>query len=265
MRDRAADLRRTDGDAFYMRIERLCTTTFRMALDDEIQRAAFDRWIVGRGEAVFMLDSVDEAKLPSMVTTTPLPDALAALKAALGPAISRIRLVVSSRGSEWHDRSEQKPLEMFAARLAAARGDAGSDVTRLALALLDEDRIMRLARSRGADDGLITLLEVSDLIDDARTPLDALHYADHYVAHRGGDDLARSFASRGAVLRASVERRLRDADAEAPRPPADQVAAMRAARRLAFALTVAQTRDIALPSRGSTPRRCSPPGRAASR
>ena len=252
MRERAAELRRADRHAFYMRIERLCSTDFRIALDDETQRAAFDRWIAGRGEAAFLLDSVDEAKLPSMVTTTPLPDALAALEAALGPAIARIRLVVSSRGSEWHDRSEQQPLEAFAARMAAARGDADGDVTRLASAPLDDDRIMRLARSRGADDSFMALIEASDLIDDARTPLDALHYADHYVAHRGGDELARSFASRGAVLRASVERRLRDADAEAPRPPADQVAAIRAARRLAFALTVAQSRDIALPGRGSS-------------
>ncbi|KQN80551.1 hypothetical protein ASE91_11195 [Sphingomonas sp. Leaf62] len=252
MRERAATLRRADGDAFYMRIERLCSMDFRTALDDEAQRAAFDRWIVGRGEAVFMLDSVDEAKLPSMVTTTPLPDALSALQAALGAAVSRIRLVVSSRGSEWHDRSEQEPLEAFAGRMAAARGDTDGGVVRLALAPLDEDRIMLLARSRGADDGLMALLEASDLIDDARTPLDAIHYADHYVAHRGGDSLERSFASRGAVLRASVERRLRDADAEAPRPPADQVAAMRAVRRLAFALTVAQSRDIALPGRGAS-------------
>lgn len=255
MRDRTRTLRALGADAFYMRIERLCSQDFRTALDDEAQRTAFTRWLAGGGEATFMLDSVDEAKLPSMVTTTPLPDALSALEAALGPAVARIRVVVSSRGSEWHDRSEQAPLEAFAARLAKARGEAevadDAGVARVAFAPLDEDRIMRLARWRGADDALITLLEENDLVDDARTPLDAIHYADHYVANRGRDDLARSFASRGAVLTASVERRLRDADAEAPRPPADQPGAMRAARRLAFALTVAQTRDIALPGKTS--------------
>lgn len=72
---------------------------------------------------MFLLDAVDEAKLPRSRTAAPLRDALTTLRRGIGDRLGEIQLIVACCSSEWHHETEQEPLLALAAAMAEARSD----------------------------------------------------------------------------------------------------------------------------------------------
>jgi hypothetical protein len=80
--------------------------------------------------------------------------------------LHRVRVIVTCRSSEWHQTTEQEPLESLAADIGAARQRHGiepSDVSVLAItfAPLTEDAIDTLGRAHGTDDAFIDAMHAS--------------------------------------------------------------------------------------------------------
>lgn len=238
--------RSANRDAFFFRVERLCSGPLEGAHETPDCRARFEEWVKASRPAEFFLDAVDEAKLPQARTARPLRDALRALSFALGPHFGRISILVSCRSSEWFDDVEQKALDELAAAMSAARTDPEPiSVFNATFAPLDATRVRLLAQDRGGDDA-IALLTESEAIADIVTPLDAILYLDTYLEFEGTPDLAARFSSRGGLLDTSVRRRLAEQGGETRRSQLDLSTGLRAARFLAFATIVAQTMDIAV-------------------
>jgi len=240
----------TDRAIFLMRIDRLAENPFEESHDSEEQRARFGRWLSSDADGIFLLDAVDEAKLPHGDRRAPLRDALARVRHAIGDNLHRVRLVVTCRSSEWHDQSEREPFDDLAAAMAEARRRSGrldedSQVLELSFVPLTVDAIERLGRSRGTDDGFLDALRESGALDHAITPLDVIHYADAYVTHRdrGGPGLPRT---RRELLSASIERRLAEEGATWTRSRLRRDEARAGAALLCFALTMAQKRELSI-------------------
>ncbi len=239
---------------FLLRVEALCGGTVDAAHDTGEQKHAFEEWLQSGVEGLFLLDAVDEAKLPQSRTAAPLRDALAALRRAMTDELHRVRIIVSCRSSEWHDQTEQEPLEAFAAAMASARKHHGLDVgdervLAVTFAPLTTNAIDKLGRFRGADNHFVEAMRESGALDHAVTPLDVIHYADVYVDQRdrGGPGFPRT---RGALARASVARRLAEAGATWMRSKLGPDEALGGARLLCFALAMAQCRDLIYPGGG---------------
>ncbi len=147
--------------AFYLRVERLCDGALENAFETAAQEDAFRKWKAGSSEAVFFLDSVDEAKLPKGDKSEPLRDAISAVERAAGSHLHRIRVVVSCRGSEWYGETEQVHLTSFASRLGPAAPDqddgskGGKLLRNLSFAALDRERIELLVAAQGEPKGFL--------------------------------------------------------------------------------------------------------------
>lgn len=236
--------------AFYFRIERMCDGSFENAFETSEQEAAFRTWKARDDDAVFFLDSVDEAKLPKGEKSEPLRDALNTLERAIGSRIGRARVVVSCRGSEWYSETEQVHISSFASRVgtAAQSEDKPSDSSKLlrnvSFAALDIPRVKLLAAAQGEPDGFLEALDEHQLWDEVRTPMDVVHLATVYFANEDKTGLISQLSSRSAVLNASVRRRLADRPDSRSRTEMLPIEALGVARFLAFALTAMQLRDI---------------------
>jgi hypothetical protein len=95
-REQARKLRAAGNFAFFCELVALAEGMLESALapGDDLR---LDEWKLSSREAVFFLDSLDETKLRGRS----LRRALASLRKGLGPDWARVRLVVSSRGSDW--------------------------------------------------------------------------------------------------------------------------------------------------------------------
>lgn len=247
--------RRTGADAFFFRVERLCSAVLDETHETPECRNRFEAWLASDGSAEFFLDAVDEAKLPQTRTSRPLGDALAKLAHRLGPHLGRITIFVSCRSSEWFDQVEQASLQTFANDVARASGSEPFAVFNATFQPLDLKRIRKLADDRGGEDA-ISVLTDSEAIPDIVTPLDAVLYLETYQQFSGTADLAARFASRGKLIETSLRRRLAEEGGTNKRSQLDFGSALRAARYLAFASVVAQTLDISI---GSPRRDCLDP------
>lgn len=253
------------GPCFLLRVEALCTGTLEGALDVP-RLASFSNWLKTGGPALFLLDAVDEAKLPRSQHAAPLRDALTTLRRSIGDRLGEIQLIVTCRSSEWHDETEQEPLLVLAAAMAEARstGSApfdeakdddgrtgGQGILAVTFAPLSLTAIERLGRSQGAGDGFLDSLRESGALDHAVTPLDVTHYADLFVAERERGGLSLR-GTRRALISASVTRRLAEHGASPSRSRLRPDEALRGARLLCFALTMAKQRDIAFSGGGGS-------------
>lgn len=240
------EVRSANRDAFFFRVERLCSGAVQDAHETPGCRALFEEWVKSDRPAEFFLDAVDEAKLPQARAARPLRDALRALRFALEPHFGRISIFVSCRSSEWFDDVEQKALEELANAMGAARAEPEPiSVFNATFAPLDSARIRLLAEDRGGDEAIAVLTE-SEAIADIVTPLDAILYLDTYLEFKGTPDLAARFSSRGRLLDTSVRRRLAEQGGETRRSQLEFSTGIKASQFLAFASIVAQTMDIAV-------------------
>lgn len=241
------DKARTHGrEAFFFRVERLCSGTLDDAHETSECKTRFDRWLAGSGQAEIFLDSVDEAKLPQSRAARPLRDAIGTLRRVIEKHLDRTSIFVSCRSSEWFDHSEQRALEELAGAISAKSAAAEPiAVFNATFAALDRGRVRLLAEARDSGDAIDVLVE-SEAMADVVTPLDAILYIDTYREFRGTDELLARFSSRGGLLDSSVRRRLSEEGGETRRSLLEFSTALRAAQFLAFASVTAQTMDIAI-------------------
>ena len=245
--DHLARLGRT---AFYLRVERLCDGSLDKAFETAAQEAEFWKWKAGSDDAVFFLDSVDEAKLPKGESSEPLRDALNTLERVIGAALPRSRVVVSCRGSEWYGETEQIHLTSFASRLAAAipgredDSDSSKFQRSLTFSSLDRERIELLAAVQGEADSFLEFIEEHQQWDEVRTPMDVVHFATAFFSLSNDAEKAAKLSSRTAIFDASVRRRLADRPDSRSRLEMLPDVALQASQYLAFATTVMQVRDI---------------------
>lgn len=249
---------------FLFRVEKLCVGSLDDSHDTPEQAEAFAAWMREGGPAEFLLDAVDEAKLPQSRTAAPLRDALTALRRGVGARLADMRVLVTCRSSEWREETEQRPLRELATAMAAATGEqkpistadaepeeeAPADgVLCATFTPLTTEAIERLGRSRDAGEGFLAALRETGALDHAVTPLDVIHYADLFVAERerSGPGLPRT---RGALIGASVERRLAERGSDRSRSKLGPDEARTGARLLCFALTMAHRRDLSTSGTG---------------
>jgi len=100
MREQARRLRADGRVAVFVALEQLLDQTLAEALDGE-EAAAFAGWDPAGGEAVFLLDAVNEAKL---ARSGALPRALKAFAKGVGQG--RLRVLLSCRPSDWQYQAD---------------------------------------------------------------------------------------------------------------------------------------------------------------
>ncbi len=160
----AERLSRPDRPAFFVRIEDLAAVEIISALTPS-SRADFDAWATGSSEAVFLLDSVDEARLRDPGA---FRRALSNIVRALSVNVARCRFVITSRISEWRGNADRELLFATIPRLKESQNafedsqrkshDNRSDNLQtpplrvVTMVPLDESRIKRLASARGIND-----------------------------------------------------------------------------------------------------------------
>jgi hypothetical protein len=104
----AKHLAANDKSAFFLRLEDLATT-----LDQSFEigtRAQFVAWLEGETDAWFFLDSVDEARLRD---PRQFENSIKHFAAAVGNALSRARIILSSRPYAWRSASDLELLERY--------------------------------------------------------------------------------------------------------------------------------------------------------
>jgi hypothetical protein len=87
---------------FFIPLERLATGTISEVLDRK-KYQEFQNWKKGRNDAVFFLDSVDEAKFHRI---SDFLSALDRFREAIGNALKRTRIFLSCRISEWRPETD---------------------------------------------------------------------------------------------------------------------------------------------------------------
>lgn len=209
-----AKKRRKAGEvAFFVEIGKLAMRglDLAMGLDDAPE---LTRWRGSEEPALFLLDSLDEAKLRSQF----LPDALENLRRALGEAWPRARLVISSRASDWMASSDLRALEEAVAAAHPERviGESESPplIQVVQLAPLDRRQIELLARRAGVTDFEALWNAIWDNGAHAFTerPVDVDLLAAYWEEHQRLDSLTD-------LIEFSLRKRLQERDGRASLGP----------------------------------------------
>jgi hypothetical protein len=146
---RAEVLRQRHQSAFFIDI----TALARDGLPSACSRSEdLDAWRASNGEAVFFLDSLDEAQL----RRHSMHDVLLKLSAYAGnEARKRLRVVVSCRVSDWSDDARREMVD-FVRRVQSEAHQQGEELNGelevVQLVPLDDEQIRRLAGHLGCSD-----------------------------------------------------------------------------------------------------------------
>ena len=253
--------------AFYVRLEALTSSSLEEALGEKGDREPveqFRKWKRGKTEGYFFLDALDEARLPRGRNGIILDAALAAFKHAIGPVRNRASLILSTRGSEWHDETDRPKLQDILVWLnrqdaaqskADGRGPTATDTPTdpahlkiLALSPLSRSQLVKLASAHGIEaESFVGAVETAKAVVLAQTPLEARMLIDVWKGNLdAGLPGAAGFESRRRLFQRAIDYALR------PRPDAErrsdlsQPAAIEGLQALAAACTLSGKRDFAL-------------------
>lgn len=240
-----------DRPGFFLRIERLCTRNFASAFESEAEHRRFQQWRRSRREAVFFLDSVDEAKLPRDLDRNPLSLAIQTVEQALSGQIHRTRFVISSRPSAWTPELEltevRRLAAVYAKRAVSAEGDAPLEHF-VTLAPLDNRQRQQLAGWAQAPSDFLDALYRAAAADFASTPLDLLELVKAYSAEReAGRNGVAVFESLSTMTDQAISRRIAETGSDQPRNRLPASRTRLGARRIAAACVLAQQLAISLP------------------
>lgn len=106
-RHKAKELIAQNSLAFYVTVHDLAKKSFRDALDAVADESRFDAWISSNEEGIFLIDSVDEAR----INGESFKDALKHLAKAIHRRESRATILVSCRVSDWKATQDRAKFE----------------------------------------------------------------------------------------------------------------------------------------------------------
>ena len=106
-RHKAKELIAQNSLAFYVTVHDLAKKSFRDALDAVADESRFDAWISSNEEGIFLIDSVDEAR----INGESFKDALKHLAKAIHRHESRATILVSCRVSDWRATQDRAKFE----------------------------------------------------------------------------------------------------------------------------------------------------------
>ena len=105
--ERARSLVASGKQAFFCRIEDLAEEGLEQALPKQDDVGRFQSWLNSDDDAVFLLDSVDEARLKGYKFDKPLRK----LDRVLGGVLKRAHLVISCRASDWRGEADRDTID----------------------------------------------------------------------------------------------------------------------------------------------------------
>ncbi len=185
LKEQARRLNDEGSAAFFVRLDRLTTEPLETVLGKEDSKRLRE-WLSGDVQGTFFLDSVDEAKFHRAADFS---TALDRFREAIGnDDLSRLRLVISSRISEWrpysdahevHQRFHMPPPQSRPGKSTIDRGDPGEhndQIVVVQLEPLDRDRVVKFAEAMGLIDsaGFVKALDAHHAWDFAHRPIDVV-------------------------------------------------------------------------------------------
>lgn len=247
----AKKLRRSGTPAFVLKLEALCRQSVRQSFSpkDPDGERMFNQWLGSNRAAVLFLDALDEARLPDARNGSVLNDAFGQLGEAIGSAGQALKLVVTTRPSEWHGATDSEIVAQFLKKL---RGDLQDKlkpkVGVYRLAGLQHAEVERLAESR-----LPSTAEFLHAVGRARAaslaqqPFEVHLLIDAWLYElEKGVPPDQVFASRLELFRSAISARLQTEQDQERRSNLDPTGARRACEKLAAATVLAGVQDLSI-------------------
>jgi hypothetical protein len=221
--ERAKQLLAAGRASFFMRLDQLPTQPLDHVVGaEDYQR--FQTWRESNEEAIFFLDSVDEAKFQKL---SDFYIALSRFCDAVGnDNLRRAKILISSRVSEWQPQSDEyELLQRFPQPPPVRKQDQGAETTEEIVAEeeplfvvqikpLDRTRVERFARARNVSnaDAFVAALDEAHAWEFARRPLDVIDLLDYWSLHKRLGSLTE-------LMEFAVERKLRESAARDQNDP----------------------------------------------
>lgn len=208
-RTRCASLQKKGEDAFLIELERLVAGTFEALLaPSDMER--FQKWQCRGQTAWFFLDSVDEAKIRR---SADFYAALDKVVAAIGGALDRTCVLISSRISEWRPETDRKEvLGRFVPVSPPQQPEASeSGISVVQIVPFDRNRVRTFAARSGIGnpDQFLAALDNHSAWEFARRPLDVFDLASFWMTHGRLGSLTEIIEHDVTTkLRETVERRV---------------------------------------------------------
>ncbi len=170
--------------AFFLPLERLVREPVEAILQPE-EGGVLEQWKRGAGQALFLLDSVDEAKLDRVADFYTALDRLAA---SISGRVDRANIILSSRISEWcpnTDRLEVAKRLVVANPKSSPAIKADGKVVVVEMVPLDSHRIgvLASAKSDGRAQHFLDEIERRHAWELAGRPLDVMLLLDFWNQH----------------------------------------------------------------------------------
>lgn len=245
----AKQLRTMGTPAFVLRIEALLRLPAEQSFShsDEAAISSYTKWKNRGGPAVALLDALDEARLPDARNTSALADALLKLSASVGSAGKQLKVIITSRGSEWQGDRDLQAVEAVVRGLRpVADKEHTIEVKTFRLLPLQADDVKAIAASRNIDVpkfvGAIDRAKAANLVSQ---PLDAQLLIDLWKeAIDKGREPTSIFHSRQRVYNDIVGFRLRTESGQERRSNLDPLQARRACEKLAAVSLLTAVQDF---------------------
>jgi len=245
IRHAAQRLRNEGKAAFFLRLENVCTgieEAFDVGSHDDYQD-----WLRTGDEAWLFLDSVDEARLQS---PKDFEKAIRAIRRLLGDALSRARIVITSRASEWRPVSDLRLCETHIAlhrpqdqAAKSSRSPNDSSFQFVTLEDLSREQAKVFAKACALED-LDSFFKALDQVGEGayhERPADLL---DLFGLWRN----KRRFGTRLELIRERIKGRLTEHDQDRDQVRSlDRDKAYQAAKSLAAAATLSRYQEVLVP------------------
>ncbi|MGO6685590.1 NACHT domain-containing protein [Rhizobium leguminosarum] len=248
----AKELRAAGTPAFVFRIEALCRLPAEESFSphDQASPAAFARWKEKRGPAVALLDALDEARLPDARNTSALADALVRLSRSVGSSGKGLRVIISSRASEWQGDNDLRAIEIAIKGLRVSDPSEEADISVKTLRLLPLRRpdVMKIAEHRGVNpDQFTAAIDKAKAANLVSQPFDVQLLLDLWFEAVGeGKDPASIFSSRLRVYEDIVRFRLRSESGQERRSNLDPLLGRQACEKLAAISVLSDVQDFTI-------------------
>ena len=251
VRQQVRVLEEAGKNAFLLRLEALQDGSTANAFDFDLKGQAekFEKWkSTGKGGVLF-LDALDEARLPSARNVSALEMALNVVSREVIRRQSPLRLVVTSRPSEWFGDRDERLLKTFIRRKRYTTHDGSANEPSLKIfqmGALNTTDIKKLANSRGINPAeFLEAVNANLLSGLIQQPLDADMFLGVWKkAKNEGRASDQIFKSRCQVMNDLVTWRLEGRQENRERVNIDISKARRAVAKLAAFGVVSAQQDL---------------------